>query len=157
MLKQLGLVVQVGHDDMLCYCPEHGHTNFLVIDINGIHPVSINFCGCEQWISHCQQLLQCAWYPSTVHNPRTACTRRVLDHFLRLTWLSKVSAYEYYHMLECLMDNTGINILKVCVTTLSQPCQLQYAPQPTPAVLQTSKPFLDSYALPQSQTSSCAT
>ena len=114
-LKQLGLVVQVGHGDMLCYCPERGHTNFLVIDINGIHPVSVNFCGCEQRTSHRQQLLRCAWYPSTVHNPRTACTRRVLDHFLRLTWSSKVSAYEYYHTLERLTDNTGINVPTVRV------------------------------------------
>ena len=113
-LKQLGLVVQIGHDNMLCYCPERGHTDFLVIDVNGIHPVSVNFCGCEQRMSHRQQLLRCAWYPSTVHNPKTACTRRVLDHFLRLTWSSKVSVYEYYHMLERLTDNTGINLLMVC-------------------------------------------
>ncbi|KAI6039234.1 hypothetical protein EDC04DRAFT_2568682, partial [Pisolithus marmoratus] len=56
-LKQLGLVIQVSHKDMLCYCPEHGHTDFIIINVNGIHPVNINFCGCEQHVSHHQQLL----------------------------------------------------------------------------------------------------
>ena len=115
-LKQLGLAVQIGHEDMHCYCPERGHTDFLVIDVNGIHPVTVNFCGCEQRVSHHQQLLRCGWYPSTVHNPRTACTRRALDHFLQLTLSSKVSAYEYYRTLEHLTDNTGINIPKVSNT-----------------------------------------
>ncbi|KAI6024028.1 hypothetical protein BKA83DRAFT_106314 [Pisolithus microcarpus] len=110
--KQLGLVVQVGHQDMVCHCPGCSHMDFVIIDVNGIHVVNVNFCSCEQCASHRQQLLQCGWYPSTVCNPQTACTRRVLDHFLQLTWSSKVSAYEYYHMLEHLTDTTGINLLK---------------------------------------------
>ncbi|KAI5997833.1 hypothetical protein F5J12DRAFT_906920 [Pisolithus orientalis] len=88
-LKQLGLIVWLSHEDMFCYCPEHGHLDFVIIDVNGIHPVNVNFCGCEQCVSHCQQLLQCGWYPATIF-----------------------SAYEYYHTLECLTDNTGINMLK---------------------------------------------
>ncbi|KAI6151215.1 hypothetical protein BKA82DRAFT_3975358 [Pisolithus tinctorius] len=111
-LKQLGLIVQLGHEDMFCYCPERGHLDFVVVDVNGIHPVNVNFCGCEQRVSHHQQLLRCGWYPATICNPRTACTRTVLDHFLRLTWSSKVSAYEYYRTLERLTDNTGINMPK---------------------------------------------
>ncbi|KAF8834462.1 hypothetical protein BDN67DRAFT_992665 [Paxillus ammoniavirescens] len=112
-LKELGLVVQLEHDDSRdCYCPECGHINFLVIDVNGIHSVTINFCGCDQHVSHHQQLLRCGWYPATVHNPQTACTQCVLDHFLHLTWSSKVSAYEYYQTLERLTDNTGIDVPK---------------------------------------------
>ncbi|KAI5984696.1 hypothetical protein F5J12DRAFT_907939 [Pisolithus orientalis] len=98
-LKQLGLIVQLGHEDMFCYCLEHGHLDFIIVDVNSIHPINVNFCGCEQSMSHCQQLL-------------IACTRTVLDHFLQLTWSSKVSTYEYYCMLECLTNNTGINMPK---------------------------------------------
>lgn len=117
-LKMLGLVVQLGHGDVCC-CLERGHVNFLVIDVNGIHPVNVDFCGCELRVSHCQQLMHCGWYPSTVHNPRTACTTRVLDHFLWLTWSSKVSVYKYYRTLERLMDNLGINLLPVCAISFS--------------------------------------
>ncbi|KIN97248.1 hypothetical protein M404DRAFT_16790 [Pisolithus tinctorius Marx 270] len=115
-LKQLGLIVQLGHEDMFCYCPEHGHLDFIIIDVNGIHPVNVNFCGCEQCMSHCQQLLQCGWYPATICNPRTACTRTVLDHFLQLMWSSK-------H----LTDNTGINMPKSrCHPFLHMVCQFRH-------------------------------
>ncbi|KAI6145951.1 hypothetical protein BKA82DRAFT_4330489 [Pisolithus tinctorius] len=126
-LKQLGLIVQLGHEDMFCYCPEHGHLDFIIIDVNGIHPVNVNFCGCEQCMSHCQQLLQCGWYPATICNPRTACTRTVLDHFLQLMWSSKVSVYEYYRTLEHLTDNTGINMPKSrCHPFLHMVCQFRH-------------------------------
>ncbi|KAG2092145.1 uncharacterized protein F5147DRAFT_748044 [Suillus discolor] len=83
-LKDIGLRVQLGHSDMTCACPVRGHTDFLVLHVNGIHRV----------------------------NPQTACTRQVLEHFLLLTWSSKVSAFEYYQTLERLTDNTGISVPK---------------------------------------------
>ncbi|KAI6020717.1 hypothetical protein BKA83DRAFT_28289 [Pisolithus microcarpus] len=85
-LKQLGLMVQVSHQDMVCHCPGCSHMDFVIIDVNGIHVANVNFCS--------------------------SCTRRVLDHFLQLIWLSKVSAYEYYGTLEHLTDTTGINLPK---------------------------------------------
>lgn len=109
-LKELGLVVRLGHSD--CVCPERGHVHFLVIHVNGVHHVNVTFCGCERRISHRQQLLRSDWYPSTVYQPQTACTRRVLEHFHVLTLSSKVSALEYYKSLECLTDNTGIETPK---------------------------------------------
>ncbi|KAG2354447.1 hypothetical protein BDR07DRAFT_1306110, partial [Suillus spraguei] len=63
--------------------------------------------------SHRQQLLHCDWFPSTVHQSQTVCTRRVLEHFLLLTWFSKVSTFAYYQTLEHLTDNTGISVPKV--------------------------------------------
>ncbi|KAG2097508.1 uncharacterized protein F5147DRAFT_777956 [Suillus discolor] len=109
-LKELGLVVRLGHSD--CICPERGHVHFLVIHVNGVHHVNVTFCGCECRISHWQQLLQSDWYPSTVYQPQTACTRRVLEHFHVLMLSSKVSALEYYKTLEHLTDNTGIETPK---------------------------------------------
>lgn len=112
-LKDIGLRVQLGHSDLTCACPVRGHTDFLVLHVNGIHWVNVDFCGCDRRVSHRQQLLRCDWFPSTVHQPQTACTRRVLEHFLLLTWSSKVSAFEYYQTLERLTDNTGISVPKV--------------------------------------------
>ncbi|KAF8834542.1 hypothetical protein BDN67DRAFT_992646 [Paxillus ammoniavirescens] len=93
-LKELGLTMLLGHSD--CYSTEHGHVNFLIIDVNGIH----------------LQLLHAGWYPSTIHNLCTACTRNALEHFLHLMWSSKVSAFKYYCTLEHLTDSTGIHLPK---------------------------------------------
>ncbi|KAG1869682.1 hypothetical protein C8R48DRAFT_746879 [Suillus tomentosus] len=109
-LKEIGLRVQLGHSDLKCVCPERGHVDFIVIHVNGIHRVNVDFCGCDQRVSHRQQLLRCDWYPATIHFPQTACTRRVLEYFLVMTWSSKVSGHEFYTTLERLTDNVGLNI-----------------------------------------------
>ncbi|KAG2126046.1 hypothetical protein DEU56DRAFT_916197 [Suillus clintonianus] len=94
-LKDIGLRVQLGHLDMTCPCPVRGHIEFIVLHVNGIH-----------------HLMRCDWFPSTVHQPQTACTRRLLEHFLLLMWSSKVSAFEFYQTLERLTDNTGVSVPK---------------------------------------------
>ncbi|KAG1898337.1 uncharacterized protein F5891DRAFT_1129535 [Suillus fuscotomentosus] len=109
-LKEIGLRVQLGHSDLKCVCPERGHVDFIVIHVNGIHCINIDFCGCDQCVSHRQQLLCCDWYPATIHFPQTACTRHVLKYFLVMTWSSKVSGHEFYTTLERLTDNVGLNI-----------------------------------------------
>lgn len=112
-LKEIGLRVQLGHSDLRCLCPERGHIDFIVIHVNGIHHVNIDFCGCDQRVSHQQQLLWCDWYPATIHFPKTACTRHVLEHFLVLMWSSKILGHEFYTTLECLTDNVGLNVPNV--------------------------------------------
>ncbi|KAG2126618.1 hypothetical protein DEU56DRAFT_872880 [Suillus clintonianus] len=111
-LADMGLRVQLGHEGMPCLCPQRGHISFVVIHTNAIHRVHVDFCGCHQRISHRQQLLRCEWYPATLHFPQSACTKRVLEFFLVLTWSSKVSGYEFYSSLERLTDNTGLNVPK---------------------------------------------
>ncbi|KAH7917632.1 hypothetical protein BV22DRAFT_1108535 [Leucogyrophana mollusca] len=98
--------------DMHCISPLRGHVDFVVIHLNGIHHVNVDFCNCDQRISHRQQLLRSEWFPLTVHYPQTACTLRALEHFLILMWSSKVSVYEYYVTLERLTDNTGLWVPK---------------------------------------------
>ncbi|KAF8978717.1 hypothetical protein BDQ17DRAFT_1394682 [Cyathus striatus] len=46
LLQVLGLQIQLGNHRGTCPFPVLASTNFLVFDINGIHPVSVNFCGC---------------------------------------------------------------------------------------------------------------
>ncbi|KAG1905395.1 uncharacterized protein F5891DRAFT_943997, partial [Suillus fuscotomentosus] len=112
-LKEIGLRVQLGHSDLKCVCPERGHVDFIVIHVNRIHRINIDFCDCEQHVSHRQQLLRCDWYPVTIHFPQTACTRCVLKYFLVMMWSSKVSGHEFYMTLEHLTDNVGLNIPNV--------------------------------------------
>ena len=108
--KQLGYRFQLGHPPgESCSFPIASFDqNFTVIDINGIHSVSLDFCGCNTPPPHCVQLLRFGWYPATVGFPRSAATYRVLKTYQMLSFESKASAFEYYQSLARLTDNTGI-------------------------------------------------
>ncbi|KAK0472592.1 hypothetical protein IW261DRAFT_1424182 [Armillaria novae-zelandiae] len=52
--------------------------------------------------------LQHAWlFPGTMIEPRMAVTMVALEQFQMLTFMGKILAYEYYHSLARLSDNTG--------------------------------------------------
>ncbi|KAF8124209.1 hypothetical protein EV363DRAFT_1403314 [Boletus edulis] len=62
----LGLCVQLAHPPgetchnlELCW-----GGNFVVINTNGIHTISLDFCNCEQVTTHCQQPLHFGWFPN---------------------------------------------------------------------------------------------
>ncbi|OAX30619.1 hypothetical protein K503DRAFT_728235, partial [Rhizopogon vinicolor AM-OR11-026] len=109
-LKTLGLRVQLGHKaNERCLLPVKAfNDDFVLIDIGGIHSLSLDFCGCENAQSHMKQLLRVGWFPSTTSDPRTAATFRVLRQYHILSFESKVSAYEFYHSLVRQTDNTGL-------------------------------------------------
>ncbi|KAF8418379.1 hypothetical protein L210DRAFT_3511087 [Boletus edulis BED1] len=94
-LKSLGLRIQLGHTPGM-------------INVNGIHEVNLDFCGCESAQSHYKQLLRSRWFPATTCDPRTAATFAVLKLFHLLSLDSKASAYEFYSSLSCLTDNLGL-------------------------------------------------
>ena len=111
--------MQLGHcNGDACDHSHSAHSDFIVIDVNGLHHVNVDFCGCRAYASGAsgewhQQLLRAEWYPATVKEPQTVCTFRVLEHFHRMTLQGKLSAYDYYTSLEKLMDATGIELTKV--------------------------------------------
>ncbi|KAF9231029.1 hypothetical protein BU15DRAFT_90993 [Melanogaster broomeanus] len=113
-LKQLGLRIQLGHPvGTSCYNPEKAYNDdFVVLDMNGIHEIGLDFCNCNTAQSHTTQLLRARWYPATTSLPKSATTFRVLDHFQMYTFESKGSAFEYYQTLARLTDNTGTNTPK---------------------------------------------
>ncbi len=86
---------------------------FVVLDLHGVHEVSLDFCGCETAYSHTTQLLRHRWYPATSVDPRTGATFRLLETFHLLSGQSKVSAFEYYATLARRSDNTGTEPPKV--------------------------------------------
>lgn len=92
--------------------PAHGD-NFVVIDINGIHDIALDFCNCETAQPLPVQLLRKRWYPATTVSPRTAATFNVLELFQLLTFESKASAFEVYHTLRRRTDNTGTKTIPV--------------------------------------------
>jgi hypothetical protein len=116
-LKSLGLRIQLGHrsgESCLNPCPAFAD-GFIIIDVNGIHDIGLDFCDCEYAKAHHIQILQFRWFPATVTNPKSAATRRVLKHFQILSFESKVSGFEFYYSLARETDNTGIIATKVCI------------------------------------------
>ncbi|KAG1845839.1 hypothetical protein F4604DRAFT_1884248 [Suillus subluteus] len=109
-LKTLGLRVQLGHPiGQPCILPQSAfNDDFVLIDTNGMHEIGLDFCGCETSETHVKQLLRHGWFPSTSTDPRTASTFRLLHYYQILSFESKASAYEFYHSLVRLTDNTGM-------------------------------------------------
>ncbi|KAI9067504.1 hypothetical protein FKP32DRAFT_1563686 [Trametes sanguinea] len=116
-LKELGLVVRLGHDidSPPCPNPEQSRSDFTVIDVNGRHSVTVEFCGCDragEAGEPVQQLLRRKLYPATDINPNTAFTFSLLEHYHIQSLQGKISMYDYYTSLERLTDNTGVQKLR---------------------------------------------
>ncbi|KAI6041640.1 hypothetical protein EDC04DRAFT_2867093 [Pisolithus marmoratus] len=110
-LKELGLNVQLGHPiGERCRRPHStSKDGFVVVHNNGIHIVSLAFCGCEATETHYRQLLRMRWLPATSDRPHTAATFHVLGDFHLVSLESKLSCYDFYNALARHTDNTGLN------------------------------------------------
>jgi hypothetical protein len=101
-LKSLGLCIQLGHlPGETCPLPSAAwNDDFVVLDVDGIVSVGLDFCGCGQTSkSHVTQLLEVRLYPATVTNPKSAATFRLLEVLEILQYESKVTTYEFFQML----------------------------------------------------------
>ena len=116
--------VQLGHPvGKSCCRPQYfSKGEFIVIHNNGIHVVSLAFCGCETAATYSQQLLRIRWLPATSDRPRTAATFQVLEEFQLLSLESKLSSYDFYNALARRSDNTGLRPPKVRDLFLLHPC-----------------------------------
>ena len=86
---------------------------FVVIDNDAIHTVALDYCGCSRSVGKVEQLLRFRLFPATTTNPRTAATFRVLETFQMLSFMSRVSAYEFLRSIERRTDNTGTESVPV--------------------------------------------
>ena len=113
-LASLGLVVQLGHlPGETCNSPSKGPDNFMVLDVNGWHSVSVQYCHCRMSAAsgtHLQQLLRFELFPATTSEPSTCATFRLLETFHALTLQAKTTVYDFYITLNNLTDNTGVQI-----------------------------------------------
>ncbi|KAJ7753122.1 hypothetical protein DFH07DRAFT_774254 [Mycena maculata] len=109
-LAELGLVVQLGPPPGY-HCPTStkGHNLFVLIDVSGIHKLNIRFCECDSRILHWQQLMRTQWWLATVRDPQTCATFAVIQLFLMLNCLGKVSAHDFMRSLELLTNNDGLD------------------------------------------------
>ncbi|KAJ7242525.1 hypothetical protein C8J57DRAFT_1526216 [Mycena rebaudengoi] len=109
-LKELGLVVQLGHlVGFPCPTSTRAHDVFVVIHTNGVHQIALRFCECDSRISHRQQLMRATWWPATVRDPQTCTTMSALRLFQTMNCLGKISGYDFLRSLELLTNNDGLN------------------------------------------------
>ncbi|KAK0481025.1 hypothetical protein EDD18DRAFT_1085717 [Armillaria luteobubalina] len=109
-LHELGMRYQVAHlAGEVCLHPWPAFSNhFTIIDTNGIHDVTIDFCSC-MWKHPFAMQLQSSWlFPATDTEPCTTVTTAALEQFQMLTFMGNILVYEYYHSLVCLTNNTGV-------------------------------------------------
>lgn len=99
-LKNLGLRVQLGHGGRPCPCPLPGSSDFVIMHVNGVHRVNVDFCDCgsaENSSPHPRvQLLRMAWFPATFERPKTAFTFDLLKLFHKVTLQGKTTLYDFY-------------------------------------------------------------
>jgi hypothetical protein len=114
-LSTLGLRMQLGHAPCTrCPLAHPANKDFIVMHHNGVHHVSLDFCGCNPEHEPFQQLLAISWYPATPIEPKTCATFTVLRLFHISNLQAKVTAYDFYKSLIHLTDATGLRRLPVC-------------------------------------------
>lgn len=100
--------------------------------MTGIHQISVDFCNCDKAEPHRIQLLRLRLFPSTTNDPKTAATFDLLKTFQMLSFMSKVSVYEFYQTLSRLTNNVGVpppvcpDPFKLCPETNSGPTKNRY-------------------------------
>ncbi|KAK7455801.1 hypothetical protein VKT23_010833 [Stygiomarasmius scandens] len=108
-LYSLGAIFQVGHPTgAACLCEASSPLQDLVVlDVTGVHTIRVRYCTCQTQQARWKQLFRSRLFPATQDIPSTVATFRLLQHFHILSFMSKVSAREYYFTLERLSDNTS--------------------------------------------------
>lgn len=108
-LKDAGLRVQVGHlPGEVCRRPVRlPEDSFVVVDSDGVHDISLEYCGCETAAPRYIQLLRASLFPATVSEPKTAATFHVLETYQTLSNTAKISGYDFIMAVTRRMDNTS--------------------------------------------------
>ncbi|KIY71058.1 hypothetical protein CYLTODRAFT_391041 [Cylindrobasidium torrendii FP15055 ss-10] len=105
-LTSLGLVVDLNPAHSNCY--GHEDKALVVIDVSGVHRMTVKFCHCQS-LSRPVQLLRFRLLPATTTDPQTCATFEVLREFRQSSFVSKKSAYSYLKHICRLTDNTGVS------------------------------------------------
>ncbi|KAF8213240.1 hypothetical protein K438DRAFT_1956654 [Mycena galopus ATCC 62051] len=103
----LGLVYQVGHDGHPCEFPGRDRS-MVVMDVTGIHTITMRFCGCEKAarapLGTVGQLLANRWYPATTIDPQTCATLEALEFYRMLSVVGNMNVHDFVGSLERKMD-----------------------------------------------------
>lgn len=86
----------------------------VVLHVNGIHEVNVNFCACP--VDHSlpyQQLLRTSWFPATPLSPETCATTEVLEFFHLLNLQGNLTVYDFWKVLELKTGGSPLQKLPV--------------------------------------------
>ncbi|KAI0314749.1 hypothetical protein OF83DRAFT_1035264, partial [Amylostereum chailletii] len=96
--------VQLGHLPGILRPVPEGPFDFVLLDVNRVHTVSILYCGCCSTPRHLQ-LFRARWWPATPICPESGTTFRLLDLYNRLNVQGRLTAHNFW---EQLTDGSGI-------------------------------------------------
>jgi len=118
-LSALGLILMLGHRNQSSSCPTPGATGSVtVIHSNGMHDLSVQFCGCTDSKSPDLQLFAFRLFPATVNLPQTAFSFEVLEQFRFLHLEGKTSVYTFMKSISRLTDDTGYRKTEVTIIVI---------------------------------------
>ena len=86
-----------------------------IVDISGIHFLTIRYCHCSGADDHYLQLLSSKLFPATIRKPRTVFTFRVLDDFIRDNLECGTSGMNYFSKLRRITSNVFPHAVPVCM------------------------------------------
>ncbi|KAI0689949.1 hypothetical protein BC835DRAFT_1228821, partial [Cytidiella melzeri] len=108
-LRELGLVAHLGEHTAEATCIMPRRKTLVVLHVNGIHRVVVDFCGCRNDVDAYRQLLRASWYPATPLQPETCATFELLELFHTMNLQGNLTVYDLFKSLEMLTD--GWNLL----------------------------------------------
>ncbi|KAI0702993.1 hypothetical protein BC835DRAFT_1410783 [Cytidiella melzeri] len=117
-LKTLGLVVQLGNHTAQSKCVLPNCKRLVVLHTNGVHEVTVNFCGCCNDVETYQQLLRALWYPVTPLQPESCTTFELMDLFHILNLQGNLTVYNFFKSLEILTDGWQLEGVPQVFTTI---------------------------------------
>ena len=129
-LKDIGLLVQLGHNGGPCLSPGRRNTKFVVCDVNGFHEVDVCFCSCrrseEKSLLPLQQVLRFGWFPATQEQPTTAFTFDLLNFLHQLNHQGKTSLYDFHRTLLRVTNNSiPLSMVDLFMSLFSLYCSIK--------------------------------
>jgi hypothetical protein len=121
-LKDIGLRIQLGQHPPGEACSGRQTTNdFTIVNLTGIHVVTLDFCACYGAPERHVQLLRIRLYPATFDNPSTAFSFQILRNFLSLSFNTRLSQLHFMDFLWQKMDLTGLRDTPVRLSVFNMP------------------------------------
>lgn len=116
-VTELNIVVPVGYQDTGRPCfacnSDASKSSLTVIDVSGVHQLSVSYCRCETKLPDHEQLLYAGLYPATSMIPSTAFTLKGLEFFRSLNLQCKTTATGYYSFLRRITNPDNPELTKV--------------------------------------------
>ncbi|KAJ7018233.1 hypothetical protein C8F04DRAFT_1277911 [Mycena alexandri] len=96
--------ISLGHHEARCPIGPPARS-FTLVDSNGVHATSIQYCGCRDAAPKFQQLLRAGIFPGSVKEPKMGFTLILLELFRQYRCQGKSSAYNFALVLQRMTDS----------------------------------------------------